>query len=69
VNVSGWSVVVFGGNRQVLAPDVATGEPKAIEGLRRSDLVDQVKVDVQKVGRAIFTLDHQVVTPKLFSQG
>jgi hypothetical protein len=28
--------------------------------------MDQVKVNVEQIGRAIFTLNHNVVVPKLF---
>lgn len=65
VNVFGWGVVILSGNCQVSAPDIASSQPKTIEGLRRSHLMNEVQVDVNEIGRAILTLHNQVVAPEL----
>src|SRR5207247_9686470 len=43
-------VVVHRGHGEVGPPHVTPGHAQAFESLRRGDLVDEVKVDVQQVG-------------------
>ena len=43
--------------------------PQAVEGLRAGDLVHEVQVDVDEVGRAVLALGDQVVVPDLLGQG
>ena len=50
VPVDRGDVVVLGGQGQVGTAYRTAGQPQAVEGLRGGDLVDQVEVDVEKVG-------------------
>ena len=65
--VAGRDVVVHRRDRQVGAADAPPGEPQALERLRRGDLVDEVKVDVEQVGAALGALD-DVALPDLLEQ-
>ena len=58
----GRDVVVGGGERAVRAADLAAGHPQAVERLWARDLVDEVEVDVDEVGR------HLVALPDLLEQ-
>ena len=53
---------------KVEAANREAGEAEDIEGLRTGDLVNEVEVDVEQVGRTIFTRGDQVVVPYLFGQ-
>ena len=44
----GRDVVVHRRDRQIRPPDAPAGEPQAVEGLGRGDLVDQVQVDEER---------------------
>jgi hypothetical protein len=59
---------VFGRDRQIGATQRATGLAQTVEGLRARDLVDEVEIDVEKVGGAVFTLDDHVVVPYFLGQ-
>jgi hypothetical protein len=42
--------VIDGGQGQIGPPDLPSGQAQSIEGLGRGDLMNQVKVDIEKVG-------------------
>ena len=44
--------MIDGGERQIRAANLASGQPQALEGLRARHLVHQVQVDVEQVGLA-----------------
>ena len=67
INVDRGRVVVLGGDRQVGATHLASGEAQALEGLRTRHFVHEVEVDVEQVGGAVLPLGHDVVAPHLFS--
>ena len=46
-----------------------TGDAQPVEGLRAGDLVHEVEVDVDEVGRAVLALLDQVGVPDLLGQG
>jgi hypothetical protein len=48
--------VVRDRHRRVGAADLAAGELQPFKGLRRRDLVDQVKIDVDQAGVGILVL-------------
>src|SRR5205814_10146397 len=52
----GGNVVVGGGEGAVRAAHLAPREPEAIKCLRRSDLVHEMKVDVEQTGRYLVGL-------------
>ena len=62
-------VVVLGRDGEVGPAHRASGHPEAVEGLRAGDLVHEVEVDVDEVGRAVLALLDQVVVPDLLGQG
>ena len=66
VNVDGRRIVILRRNRQVGATNLASGQAQALEGLGARDLMHEVEVDVQQVGRAVLTLGDDVVAPHLF---
>ena len=66
VNVDGRRVVILRRDRQIGAANLASGQAQALEGLGTRDLMHQVEVDVQQVGRAVLTLGDDVVAPHLF---
>src|SRR5690606_20748464 len=68
VDVQGGRVVVFGRDGQVGAAQRASGHPQPVEGLGAGDLVEKVKVDVDEIGGAVFTLDDQMVIPDFLCQ-
>ncbi len=68
VDVPGWGVVVFGGDGEVWAANLAAGHAQTVECLWTGYLVNQVQVDVEQVWRTIFALGDQVVIPDFFSQ-
>ncbi len=57
-------VVVHGRDAAIGTAHLAAGQPQAFEGLRRSDLVQQLQVDVEQRGLAL-GLDHHVLLPDL----
>ena len=59
--------MVLGCDREVWATHRAAVLAKAVERLWGGHLVDEVKVDVQKVGLALFTMD-DVLVPDLLTQ-
>ena len=65
--VRGRDVVVHRGDRQVGPPDLAAGQPQALERLRPGDLVDEVQVDVEQRGLALL-LEDDVAVPDLLEQ-
>ncbi len=69
VDADGRSVVVLRRDREVRAADRASGQPEPVEGLRAGDLVHEVEVDVDEVGRAVLALDDEVVAPDLLGEG
>src|SRR5690606_39517958 len=62
------SVVVLGRDGEVRAADLAAREPQALERLRAGDLVHEVEVDVEEVGRPVGASSHQVRVPDLLRQ-
>ncbi len=62
-------VVVLGRDGQVRSAHRAAGHPQPVEGLRAGDLVHEVKVDVDEVGRAVLALHDEVVIPDLLGEG
>ena len=65
--VSGRNVVVGDRHRRVGPANLAAGELEPFEGLRRRDLVDQVKIDVDQVGAFALRGD-DVAFPDLVEQ-
>ena len=61
----GGHVVIDGGDAAVGAAHLAAGEAQAFKSLRRSDLVEQLQVDVEQRGLAL-RLDHDVLLPDFF---
>src|SRR5690606_30557991 len=68
VDVERGSVVVLGRDGEVRAADLAAREPQALEHLRAGDLVHEVEVDVEEVGRPVGASSHQVRVPDLLRQ-
>src|SRR5690606_16128971 len=66
--VGGGDTVVDRRQGEVGTADPATGEPERLERLRRSDLVDQMEVDVEQVGLARSGAN-DVIVPDLLEQG
>ena len=60
--------VVGGGDREVGAANFQATLAQALEGLRRSDLVDQMEVDIKQSGRAGLLVDSMGV-PEFFDDG
>ena len=73
VDVQGRGVVVLGCDREVWTAQLTASQAKTFEGLRRGELVNEVKVDVEQVRAAVkafaFTPGYDVVFPHLFCQG
>ncbi|CAB4907709.1 unannotated protein [freshwater metagenome] len=69
IDVERGGVVVFGGDGEIGATHRTTGLAQSVERLRARDLVHQVQVDVNQVGRAVSALGHEVVVPNLLGQG
>jgi hypothetical protein len=61
----GGDVVVDGGDRAVGAADFASGQAQAFKGLRGSDLVEQLQVNVEQGWLACW-LDYYVLLPDFF---
>ena len=61
----GGYVVIDGGDAAVRAADSAAGQAQAFEGLRRSDLVEQLQVDVEQ-GWFACGLDDYMLLPDFF---
>ena len=61
-------VVVFRGDREIEPAHGTTGLAEAVERLRARDLMHEVQVDVDEVGRAVLAFDDQVVFPDLLGQ-
>ena len=61
-------VVVLGRDREVRPADARPGEAEPVERLRAGDLVHEVEVDVEQVGRLPLPLAHQVAVPHLLGQ-
>ena len=57
-----WSTVAM---VAIGAAHLAAGEAQTLKGLRRSDLVEQLQVDVEQGGLAL-GLDHDVLLPDFF---
>ena len=57
VDVDRRGVVVLGRDREIGAAHRASLGAEAVEGLRAGDLVHEVQVDVDEVGRAVLALD------------
>lgn len=68
VDVPRRSVVVLRGDRQVGAAHRAPGESESVECLRAGDLMDEVEVDVDEVGRTVFAQGYDVIGPDLLGQ-
>ena len=66
--VGGGNAVVGGGDGEIGTPDLEAALAQAVEGLRRSDFVDQVQVDEEQRGRAGLLVD-DVGIPKFFDDG
>ena len=66
--VGGRNAVVGGGDRQIRTPDLQTALAQTLEGLRRSDFVHQVQIDVEQRGRAGLLVD-DVRVPDFFDDG
>ena len=59
-------VVVLSGNREVQAADGTSGLAQTIKSLRTGYFVNEVEVDVDEIGGAVFAFDDQVVVPHFF---
>jgi hypothetical protein len=59
------SIVVDGGDGAIGTAHLAASETEAFECLRRSDLVDQLQIDVEQ-GRFAFRFDDDVLVPDFF---
>ena len=59
---SGWRAVIGGGLRQVGAADFEAAPPKSIKGLRRSDFVNEMQVDIEQ-GRLPFRRSDNMRVP------
>ena len=68
IDINRRRVVVLGCNREVGATDLASGHTQTIECLRAGHFVNQVQVDVEKIGRTVFTVHYDVISPNLFGQ-
>ena len=69
IDVDGGHVVVGGGDGQIGSVDRPAFQPEPLEGLRRGDFVDQVKVDEQDVGFVGRALMDHVAVPDFFREG
>jgi hypothetical protein len=63
----GRDVVVLGGQGEIGAPNLATGQSEAVERLGAGHLVEQVEVDIEEVRLAVST-SHDVGVPHLLRQ-
>ncbi len=72
VDVHRGDVVILGGDREIGAPERASGQPEAVEGLRAGHFVYEVQVDVDEVGLSCrslsFTAHDHVLVPHLLRQ-
>ena len=60
--------MVGGGEGEIGPADFQAALAQALEGLRRSDFVDQVQIDVEQRGRAGLLVDDMGV-PEFFDDG
>ena len=69
VDVERGGVVVFGGDGEVGAAHRAAGLTESVERLGAGDLVHEVQIDINQVGRAVGAVHNEVVVPDLLGQG
>ena len=68
VDALGGDVVVLGGDGEVRTAYRPPVLAEAIKGLRRGHLMDEVEVNIEKVGLPVFAVD-DVFVPHLLAQG
>ena len=67
IDIGGRDVVVLDRDGEVGSTNRSTGHAEAVEGLRGGHLVNEVEVDVQKIGFA-FGRSDEVAIPNLLAQ-
>src|ERR1700678_980681 len=67
LDAAGGDVVVDRGHGAVGATELAVGKAEAFEGLWAGDLVDEMQVDVEDAGLALW-LDDEVLVPDFFEE-
>ena len=60
--------MIFCSDGQVQAADGTSGLAQAIKSLWAGYFVNEVEVDIDQIGSAIFTLDDQMVVPHFFRE-
>ena len=63
VNVDSGGVVVFGSNRQIRAAHPPACDAKPIKSLGAGDFVNEVEIDIDKVGFSVVASGDKVVIP------